>query len=231
MSIEIRRRELCAGVVGFGATLLAGRALAAPQPLVRASATPAAIPPLRNADFYDASGKFDVEKARQAYYAMFARFNYPNPEPQQKAMWVTDFGLGDFVHVGMAGIMWVNDKQYNYFGHEIYLLPGQQIAEHKHVKTQDAAAKMESWHVRHGMIWCFGEGEETTPLPVKLAESQEQFRTVKHAHRVMPGEVYTLNRPEAFHFMIAGPEGAIVTEYATYHDGAALRFANPAVKF
>jgi hypothetical protein len=30
--------------------------------------------------------------------------------------------------------------------------------------------------------------------------------------------------------MIAGPEGAIVTEYATYHDMAGLRFSNPKVK-
>jgi len=30
--------------------------------------------------------------------------------------------------------------------------------------------------------------------------------------------------------MVAGPEGAIVTEYATYHDMAALRFTNPKAK-
>jgi hypothetical protein len=187
------------------------------------------VPALRNEDFY-VDGKFQVEKARRAYYDMFERFGYPNPKPQQDLMWIQDFALGDFVHVGMAGVFWFNDKENNYFGHEIYLLPGQQIPEHKHVKTKDAVAKMEAWHVRHGMVHCFGEGEETTPCPVKLPESQEKIRTVKHAHCVMPGEVCSLNRPEAFHFMIAGPEGAIVTEYATYHDGNALRFANPKVK-
>jgi hypothetical protein len=31
--------------------------------------------------------------------------------------------------------------------------------------------------------------------------------------------------------MLAGPDGAIVTEYATYHDNAGLRFTNPGVKF
>ena len=183
----------------------------------------------QNSDFYR-DGKFLEDKARQAYYEMFARFRYPNPKPQQELMWIEDFGLGDFVHAGMAGVFWFNDQQNNYFGHEIYLLPGQQIPEHAHVKTKDVVAKMEAWHVRHGMVHCFGEGPETKPLPVKLPESQEQFRTVKHARRVLPGEVYSLNRPEAFHFMIAGPEGAIVTEYATYHDGNALRFSNPGVK-
>jgi D-lyxose ketol-isomerase len=98
------------------------------------------------------------------------------------------------------------------------------------VKTPDAVAKMESWHCRYGKIWCFGEGEETKPCPVKLPESQEPCRTSKHCQLVLPGEVYSLNRPEAFHFMIAGPEGAIVSEYATYHDGAGLRFSNPKAK-
>ena len=29
-----------------------------------------------------------------------------------------------------------------------------------------------------------------------------------------------------FHFLMAGPEGAIVSEWATYHDNAGLRFTN-----
>jgi hypothetical protein len=225
-SAKIGRREACAAVLGAGGSLLlAGGGQAADACCAQA------IVPLKNSDFYDAEGKFLADKARDAYYAMFERFGYPNPEPQKKGMWVQDFGLGDFVNVGMAGIFWFNDKQYKYFGHEIYLLPGQQIPEHKHVETAESAAKMEAWHVRHGMIYCFGEGDETLPVPCKLPESQEKIRTVKHAHQVLPGEVYSLNRPEAFHFMIAGPEGAIVSEYANYHDGDALRFANPNVKF
>jgi hypothetical protein len=40
-----------------------------------------------------------------------------------------------------------------------------------------------------------------------------------------------LNRVGAKHFMIAGPQGAIVSEYATFHDGDGLRFTNPNVKF
>ena len=186
------------------------------------------VPMFKNEDFYDADGNFLPDKARQAYYDLFERFGYPNPEPQQKLMWLQDFGLGDFVHVGMAGVLWFNDKENKFFGHEIYLLPGQQIVEHKHVKTKDAAAKMEAWHVRHGMVYSLGEGPETKPMPIKLPKSQEKFRTISKATRVMPGELASLNRPEAFHFLIAGPEGAIATEYATYHDGNALRFANPA---
>jgi len=31
--------------------------------------------------------------------------------------------------------------------------------------------------------------------------------------------------------MVAGAEGAIVSEYATYHDNKGLRFTDPKVKF
>jgi len=225
--LGITRREAVGGGILTAAGIVLAGADTAKADCGTCKKKKVAMP--KNEDFYK-DGKFLPEKAREAFFEMFARFHYPNPKPQQELMWVHDFGMGDFVHAGMGGVFWLNDKENNYFGHEIYLLPGQQIPEHKHVKTKDAVAKIESWHVRHGMVYCLGEGEETKPMPIKLPKSQEKFRTVKHAHRVLPGEVYALNRAEAFHFMIAGPEGAIVTEYATYHDGNALRFANPNAK-
>ncbi len=190
-----------------------------------------AIPKPKNEDFYSDDGKFDAEKARKAYYAMFERFHWPISRKMEKEMWIADFNLGDFAHVGMAGIFWVNDKKYDYFGHEIFLLPGQMIVEHAHVAIPGVAPKMESWQVRHGSIYTFGEGEPTKPCPVELPESQEKFITVRKCQKLEIDEIAQLNRPEAKHFMVAGPAGAIVTEYATYHDNAALRFTNPGVAF
>lgn len=185
-----------------------------------------------NKDFYKADGTFDGAKAKEAYYAMMKRFNYPVYEKLKgEDFWAIDFGLKDFANVGMAGIFWWNDKKDGYFGHEIYLLPGQMIVEHAHVQTPDAKPKMEAWQVRHGSIYTFGEGDETTPCPVKLPGSQAKFITAKNCKLLKEGEIAALNRAEAKHFMIAGPEGAIVTEYATYHDNAGLRFTNPGVKF
>jgi hypothetical protein len=46
-----------------------------------------------------------------------------------------------------------------------------------------------------------------------------------------PGEIRTLNRVTAKHFMMGGTAGAIVSEYATFHDNDGLRFTNPGVKF
>ena len=149
----------------------------------------------------------------------------------QEGIWILDFGLSDFVNVGMAGIFWHNSKENKFFGHEIFLLPGQMIVEHAHARLPEVEPKMEAWHVRHGWVYTLGEGEPTDPAPMPLPKSQEEHITVKHFTKVMPGEVDYLKRAESKHFMIAGPEGAIVSEYATYHDNDALRFTNPNVKF
>ena len=188
------------------------------------------IAKLKNEDFYK-DGKFQVEKAKQAYFNMMDAYGYPVPEFLRTNMWATDFGLGDFAHVGMGGVFWINSQESGYFAHEIYLMPGQMIVEHGHEATAKGKAKMESWHVRNGSI--FTLGEEGSPLPAgfELPKSQAKFITVSKFYEMQPGDIRTLNRVGAKHFMMGGPGGAIVSEYGSFHDGDGLRFTNPDVKF
>jgi D-lyxose ketol-isomerase len=131
----------------------------------------------------------------------------------------------------MAGIFWINNKEDDYFGHEIYLLPGQMIPEHRHLKTEEARPKMEGWQPRHGFVWTYAEGEPNAGDEKRIPGSHRDIANAREATKVMPGEVTYLAEPEQWHFMLAGPEGAIVTEYASYHDNAALRFSHPDVQF
>ena len=191
------------------------------------------LPKYTNADFYK-DGKFQPDAAKKAYIDMMTAHGYDihieNEKKWASPFWVTDFGLGDFVNVGMGGVFWVNDQETHYFAHEIYLLPGQMIVEHGHIETDKGKAKMESWHPRHGSIYCMGETGGEIPTGVVLPKSQEKFITVKKCTEVKPGDILTLNRLTAKHFMMGGPSGAIVTEYASFHDGAGLVFTNPDVK-
>lgn len=233
-NIGMTRREAIRNAVAGATLLTAGSQIyAATCTVSPKSSTPVKITmKQKNSEFYKKDGSFDGEKARKAYYDMMKRFRYPIPDKLKgKDFWAIDFGLNDFVNVGMAGVFWWNDKENGYFGHEIYLLPGQMIVEHGHVKTDAGKPKMEAWHVRHGSIYTFGEGDPTSPCPIELPKSQEKFITVRHCQMLKPGEIAALNRPEAKHFMVGGPEGAIVTEYGTFHDNAGLRFTNPGVKF
>jgi len=183
-----------------------------------------------NEDFYGADGAFDEVAAKKAYYAMMASCNYPIPDRlRSEDFWTLDFGLGAFTEVGMAGIFWVNNKEHNYMGHEIFLLPGQMIPEHWHVATADAGAKLEAWHVRHGGVTLFGEGEPSPGAEKSIPPSHRAIAKARTMQVVKPGEHGILAGPEQRHFMVAGPEGAIVSEYATYHDMAGLRFTHPDV--
>ena len=217
-----------------GTAVAAGAALASQLVSETASAATqpgcAKVKTYQSTEFYDKDGKFLAEKAREAYFDMFRRFGYPISETLKKSMWVNDFNLGDFANVGMGGIFWLNRQDFGYFGHEIYLLPGQMIPEHCHLPTDKGPAKMESWQPRRGMIYTFGEGEPTPEFTEKIPQSQRALVKSHHCKPLQLDEVGDLNRREAWHFMVAGPEGALVTEYGTFHDMAGLRFSNPKVK-
>ena len=222
---ELNRRSLLTGTAAAAGVVLAGS-----LSRVVAAADTAKVKTYTSAEFYGADGKLLVDKAREAYFDMFTRFHYPISDKLKKekdGMWILDFNLGDFAHVGMAGIFWLNRQDYNYFGHEIYLLPGQMIPEHCHLKTDKGAPKMESWQPRRGMIYTFGEGEPTPEFLSKVPESQRNLIKSKHCQPLHVDELGDLNRLEAWHFMVAGPEGALVTEYGTFHDMDGLRLSNP----
>lgn len=63
-----------------------------------------------NADFYK-DGKLDQEAAKKAFLDMFDFYGVPFTPLMEKDIWFTDFGLGDFEHVGMGGIFWINDPE------------------------------------------------------------------------------------------------------------------------
>jgi hypothetical protein len=223
--MDISRRTWLGGVVaGAAASTVSGAAQAA-------AAGESTLGPFKNEDFYGADGAFDAAAAKEAYYAMMRHYAYPIPDRlRTEEFWTLDFALGKFTEVGMAGIFWLNNKQDNYFGHEIYLLPGQMIPEHRHVRTPDAGPKMEGWQVRHGWVYIYGEGEPTPGVEERIPPSHRECAKARSEKKLLPGEVGMLGGAEQWHWMIAGPEGAIVTEYATYHDGNALRFSHPDVK-
>jgi hypothetical protein len=228
-----RRKHLQLMAAAAGTAAISGAITLAKPTSTTMNPKKVTLPKYKNADFY-VDGKFQPEVAKKAYLAMMAAHGYDihleNEKKWVTPFWVTDFGLGDFVNVGMGGVFWVNSQEANYFAHEIFLLPGQMIVEHGHNETDKGKPKMESWHPRNGSIYCMGETGGDIPEGVVLPKSQEKFITVKKCTEVKAGDILTLNRVTAKHFMMGGPSGAIVAEYASFHDGAGLVFTNPDVK-
>ena len=227
---ELSRREMIGGLAVGGAILLApgGTARADEDNMGQPLHKPKKF---KNQDFYDKAGKFNAEAAKEAYYKMMGWFGYPIPERLRGPdFWTLDFGLGIFLEVGMAGIFWMNNKEHNYLGHEIYLLPNQMIPEHWHEKTEDAQAKVEGWQVRHGSAYLYGEGTPTPGAETRISPSHRDIAVARAEVLLKPGEIKMLGKPLEKHSMRAGPDGAIVTEYASFHDMKGLRFTHPKVK-
>jgi hypothetical protein len=229
-NVTFSRRAFVAGALATcGTSFIHG------APVVPKSITNKKPTMYTNKDFYKGS-EFDGDKGKQAYFAMMKRFGYPILESfKSEQLWAIDFGLGDFTHAGMGGVFWINEnhKGGGYLGHEIFLLPGQMIVEHSHVNWKTCPPKRESWLVRHGSIYSFSVQDKAKGFPqgVEIPKTQRDTATCNSAILLPQGSMDTLNKDEAKHFIMAGPEGAIVTEFATFHDNEALRFSNPNVKF
>ena len=213
---------------------------------------------LKKDDMYK-DGKLDTAAVKKAYFEMFEKFNYPVPDSlKTDEFWVADFVQGDILKLGMGGIFWINehgtyashgakkyngkfnDAQFGYLGHEIFLLPGQTLPEHRHIGGNEGyGPKMEAWQVRYGEVTFFGEYKgEGTEVPFnELPECKrpwgcgESWMHSKFAvtRLATSGKVYIQGDPESWHGQVAGPDGAIVTEYATYHNH--VMFSKPGMTF
>lgn len=226
---DLTRRKLITAVAGGAAAAMAatGAGCEAAKPVKKLRIH-------KNEEFYGADGTFDQEAAKKAYFEFMEFHGYPVYDNLLKNMWVLDFALGRFTDVGMGGIFWLNEwveeGKYGYLGHEIFLLPGQMIPEHWHVQHADILPKMEGWQCRHGETILFSEGAPSPDAEKIIPASELKFTTCRNVCRVAPGELGKLDKAGAPHFQVAGPQGAIVTEYATFHSMEALRFRNPNIK-
>lgn len=248
---ETTRRDVIKGALGSVAAVVA-----ASEGVSVAHAAPRKP---KNAQFYAADGTLDQKALKAAYLDMLKEFGCPIPEVlKTDALWVCDFLQRDITKLGMGGVFWINEtgtygdngakaykgefkkQKFGYLGHEIYLLPGQMLPEHRHIGGAEGyGPKMEAWQVRYGSVEFFGqykgEGTETPISDMPKSKrpwgyGEDWFKSTYVAKRTAKsGQVYTLEDPESWHFQRAGSKGAVVTEYATYHNH--VEFSKPGMEF
>lgn len=195
--------------------------------------TPAALR-FNNADFYDADGKFNEDKAKDAIIALCQYFKYPVFPDLKERLWVSDYGTGKFTELGLACIGIVNhDKDklgQTFMMQDLFLLPGQMLPEHWHIKGSGIAVKNEGWFIRWGKSFIVGIGDDNLPPEIKIPECHMGGTVeVKHGKWVNAGEYAQLAKIETKHWQMAGPEGCILTEVANLHTNSAVRHNDPAI--
>lgn len=184
----------------------------------------------KNADFYDAAGKFKVDTAKEACITLMKYHGYPVYKDMREKLWVSDYGTGQFMALGLAARMWMNNEEHRYMMMDIYLMPNQMLPEHWHEATDKNPAKLEGWLVRHGLSHIVGEGEANLGADVVIPKCHmDGTATVMHEVAAGPGDFVPLNRATARHWQFAGPEGAILTEVANVHTDSAVRHSDKAL--
>ena len=211
-------RKLAAVALVLGLLALGGCGFGASKPTIV----------FDNASFYDAGGKFQVEKAKDAYIALMRYHGYPVYKDMRKELWVSDYGTGQFTRVGLAARMWMNNEQDQYMLMDVYLLPNQMLPEHWHEKPEKNPQKMEGWLVRHGLSHIVGEGAPNLGPGVVVPKVHMSGTTLtKHDVVARPGDFVPLSKAGTRHWQLAGPLGAIITEVANVHTKEAVRHSDP----
>ena len=101
-----------------------------------------------NASFYGKDGTFDVEKGKDAVLALAAYHGYPVFPGMREKLWVSDYSTGQFMKLGLAAYMFKNNEDDRYMLMDLFLMPGQMLPEHYHLKSAKSVEKMEGWLVR-----------------------------------------------------------------------------------
>ena len=227
---KISRRNLL-GAAAFG-LIAAGTGTAEAQILRQREGNARrqrSVPAFTNEQFYKDS-KFSEDAAKDAVIELCRYHRYPIFSDFKAKLWVSDYGIGKFLEVGLAAIMIANEKREgsSYMLQELFLLPNQMLPEHWHVKgdpNKDGAQKDEGWFIRWGRSYVVGEGEANLPPEVVVPASHGDV-TVKHVVVADPGTFVPLGKLGSPHWQFAGTEGVILTEVANYHSNACVRHQN-----
>ena len=141
---------------------------------------------------------------------------------------IADFGLGRYEQFGLAIHVYVNTKRC--CAKELMMLPGQICPEHRHPSIDGEPGKEETFRVRQGEVFLIlpGIGDRVAALRHLPADKHDTV-TVYQCFHLKPGEQCTLP-PDTKHWFVAGPQGAVVSEFSTRSRDEADIFTDAAIQ-
>jgi len=143
-----------------------------------------------------------------------------------EAIFVEDFGLGEFERIGLSLVQTVDTPAINL--RLLALLPEQLCPEHRHCPQGDYAGKEETFRCQWGEVYLYVPGEATPePKATPPAHRRPHF-TSWHEVVLRPGEQHTVP-PGTLHWFQAGPKGAVVWTFCSRIAIGADRFTDPEI--
>lgn len=136
---------------------------------------------------------------------------------------VTDFGLGDFNHIGLTVHTYLNTDRC--CAKELMILPNQTCPEHRHPNNDIGLGKEETFRCRFGKVSIFIEGEVTANPQATPPKNGKEYYSVFHEVVLQQGEQLTL-MPDTRHWFQAHDNGAVVSEFSTHSNDATDIFSD-----
>lgn len=169
------------------------------------------------------------EKIRIKALEYFDKANIFLKEEEKKNLEIADMGMGRIEEIGAQIHNYVDTKRCS--AKEIVLFPNQICPEQIHPPFDDYTGKEESFRVRYGTLYVYVEGEpvEESMIKAKIPADKKETFTVFHEIVLEKGDQYTIE-PNTWHWICGGPEGCVVSEFATYNRDDLDYFTDPEVK-
>ena len=166
------------------------------------------------------------ESARKRAADMIEAAGIYLKEEEKQNLEVASMGLGMLERIGIEIHIYLNTKRCS--AKELVLFPGQICPEQVHPPIEGGPGKEESFRVRWGVLYLYVEGEPTPDVKAKIPAGKENTFTVFHEIVLNRGDQYTLE-PGIKHWICGGPEGCVVSEFATHNRDDLDIFTDPAL--
>lgn len=146
-----------------------------------------------------------AEKKAREFYEKAGIVVLPNEEIE-----VADFGKNDLDNIGLQLCVYINTDRV--CAKEMVLFPHQTCPEHRHVPTNGAEGKEETFRVRYGTVYLYVEGDgKKEDIHAKLPDTTTSvYREIV----LTPGMQHTIY-PGTLHWFQAGSDGAVISEFST----------------
>ncbi len=162
------------------------------------------------------------ERQVRAALAMYEKAGIVLTPEEKQRIEVADFDRGTVERLGLQLLVYVNTDRV--CAKEMVLLPHQSCPEHKHVPTNGAPGKEETFRCRYGKVYLYVPGDgDRDRIQAELPPSDV---SVFHEIVLLPGEQYTI-LPETLHWFQAGDEGAVISEFSTRSTDETDVFTDP----
>lgn len=171
--------------------------------------------------------KQQAEEVRKEAASYFEKAGIVLTEEEKQNIEIADFGLNDIEKTGLQLVTYINTDRY--CAKEMVLFPRQTCPEHRHPDRNGQSGKQETFRCRYGEVYLNIVGPKTEDRTSKPPAGDEEYYTVFHEIKLLPGEQYTID-PDTLHWFQAGPNGAVVSEFSSTSDDESDIFTDPRIR-